>query len=200
MAFEQFLGLGNGDPQYTHPKHTVNYDVLSPRQSDGELGILLDTIDEVMYPGEDTSICVGSSSGEGDTSVTVFDHEYTRGGRGDDYTWPLESVRLQIYHTRYLGSSALRQTYALQVESQVHQYGVMPNRITTKYFIEEIADKRSPYFGGILHPDVLTSGAIDEAQMTVYDCEQLASTLHEIMSLARYDIKDRRLAYKAVTQ
>jgi hypothetical protein len=174
------------NPVYFDSFHLEQYDTQSIRRFDGELGLIIDLIDDILYPDAQTVVRPNSATAGNGVFTCRFSHEYARMDlRG--WVWPVETVGISIEHTRYLGRSALKQCYKVLVFNQIHQAKVFPNKVKSLYYIEETAGDQVVYNGNILRPDLLPEGSVMDESMTAYDCDQLANTLFEMKSLAQID-------------
>lgn len=178
------------NPVYFDSFHLEQYDTESIRRFDGELGLVIDVLDDILYPEGQTVIRPNSAS-VGDGIFTCrFAHEYSKMDLRD-WVWPVETIGINIEHTRYLGRSALKQCYKVLLYNQIHQKEVFPNKVKSMYYLEEIAGSEMIYQGSIVRPDVLPEGEVQDEPMTAYDCDQLANALFELKNLALIDTSER---------
>lgn len=179
-------------PHYHYPRHRALYDTHSPRMHGGEIQSVMECLDELLYFEDDTAFRPHAAQTDGTIFVNYYSQEYTRGDlRG--YVWPLETVRLSVEHTIYLGRSALKQSYKIRSDSQIHRPEIRITRVSSMFYLEQVAGEGVVYFGTMIRPDVLPNADVHEEQMTVYDCEQLYGQVVDAISLAVADARDRRL-------
>lgn len=187
-------------PSYTHPLHLAAYNTERIGTPGAELDVLTDLIDEVIYPETDKDTVVGVSSARSSDGhiQTHFTHEFLIAD-GETYAWPLESVRLSVDHAVYLGRAAIKQSYKVQIDTSVLRPVMdeagniyVKNRVTTHYYLEEIAGPRPRYFGTMLRPNMLNDEYQADEPMTVYDCNQLINVIAELASVADHDDREAK--------
>lgn len=179
-------------PQYTYQGHLEVYDTQAPRRADGEIGFLMDTLDDILYAGGGTVIHPCSAHANGDLFESHFSYEYLRGETGYlGLAWPLESVSLHVDHTRQLGKAALRQSYKIKIDNSIHQASAGPNRVTSMYYLEEVAGREDIYYGTMIRPNIMNDPSPSDEPMTVYDCDQLYTLLDQVVLAIRRDKHNR---------
>lgn len=166
------------------------YRVAATRVEGGEVQQLMQTFDDLIYPSNDTIIRTHAARANNNVFTGFFSEEYSRG----DFKgclWPVETVQLNAEHTIYLGAAAIKQCYKIQFHSSIMRDDLGPNRVSTLYYLEEIAGKGQRFFGTIIRPNITNDPNCKEEQMTAYDCVQLQRELIELIGLAAVDAKDR---------
>ncbi len=200
-------------PIYSYPGHITNYDTVYVREPGSELSMVMEEIDELLYPETPDMSLIGAKNARTGHNYlfTSFLQEYLRADR-EAWVWPLETVTIGIEHAMYLGRSAIKQSYKVRIDSSVHQSRIeeerivaIQNRITSIYYLEEVSGGDRPFLGSIIYPDILGQSindtddvkrklfSIDPPKpeiMTVYDCEQLYNEISELRTLAIYDHSD----------
>ncbi len=180
------------NPIYHSPIHLESYDTSGPKRCDGEIGFVMDTLDAVLYAGGGTDIRPHAALSTASVFESHFSHHYYRGETSYlGLAWSLESITLGIDHVRYLGRGALKQSYKIKVDSEIHQASIGKNRVTTHYYLEEFAGQGEIYSGLILRPNITGNADQRDEPMTVYDCDQLYTLLDEIEVTIRIDKQDR---------
>lgn len=183
----------NPKSPYHYPPHARLYDVESTRLPGGEVDSLMDAFDELLYPTENTVIRAHSALATDEIFITYFSHQFHRLDL-KSWIWPIESVTVNAEYTRYLGSSALKQCYKLQIDSEIHRPDLGPNRISTMYYLEQFAGKGQAFFGTIIRPNIIQEDTPKDEQMTVYDCQRLYEDIADIVGLASVDARSRTSA------
>ncbi len=185
-------------PIYTYPGHITNYDTVYVREPGAQLSMLMEEVDELMYPDAPESFLIGAHSAKTGQNYmhTNFLQEYIRADRFG-WAWPLETITIGIEHTMYLGRSAIKQSYKVRIDSSIHKsweengtIRELKNRTTSIYYLEEIAGNDRPYLGSLIRPNILGEENPKPEAMTVYDCEELYDEISQLRTLAIYDHSD----------
>lgn len=187
--------------RYHAEQHLKNYDTKYLALPGAEMEILAEYIDDLLYPDAHEQPHIGvqrARVGNGNIT-TMFSHSYLR---TDTSTMgsSVESIGFTIDHTQYLGRSALKQCYKVRIDSTVEQTVlrgvdlVIPpqNRVTSMFYIEQHAGNYA-FNGMVIHPNIIGDPEPSDEDMTVYDCEQLLSSVLEVQRLATYDFRERRI-------
>ena len=189
--------------RYHSKQHIENYDTEYVGLHDESIEIVVQEIDDLLYPEPDETglfrISAQRARANGKIVTTMFSHEYLRTDR-PTMGWAVENVNLSIDHTVYLGNSALRQCYKVRVDSSVLQsvsrgeLTVIPpeNRVTSIYYLEELARGDVPFRGLVLRPNVVNEPDAADESMTTYDCNQLFKVLSEVTAIAKHDAREAK--------
>lgn len=188
--------------RYHYEGHIEQYDIDGVRQHGGELDIVTQEIDELLYPDRPglTNVCVSSARSSGGITVTSFVHEYLR-TESDDRAWPLESVKVAVEHSLYLGRQALKQCYKIRIDNSVHHVVTedngtrltLHNRVSSLFYISQLGAGNEPFEGYIVRPDIIGEQDMKDEPMTVYDCEKLYDSISELRLLAQRDAQEAQV-------
>lgn len=183
----------NPESPYHYPPHNRIYDVASTRLPGGEVDALMDAFDELLYPTDNTVIRPHSALATGEVFTSYFSHQFHRLDL-KSWIWPIESVTVNAEHTRYLGNSALKQCYKVQIHSEIHRPDLGPNRVSTLYYLEQVAGNGQSFFGTMIRPNITQEAGPQDEQMTAYDCQRLYDDIADIVGLASIDARSRMSA------
>lgn len=185
---------------FHNPRHLQEYDTDYIGLSGNHLEIVVEELDDLLYP--DTMLRSGNGAQRARASAGVvfagFNHDYLR---TDMLTlgWAVESVRLSVDHTQYLGKSALKQCYKIKIDTSVEQSilrgvpQVVPpkNRVTSMYYVEEFpSSSAASFYGYVLRPNIMNEQPQSDERMTAYDCNQLYNVVNEVRRLVQRPAND----------
>ena len=177
-------------PSYHNQMHMNMYDVESTRLDGGGVQAVMDTLDEILYPDSPTVIRPKVAVASGQVFKSYFLQDYPQVDIRNGVL-SVETVILQVVHTRYLGNAALKQTYEVQHETQINQDDITPQNLATIYHLDQVAGTGQVFFGTMLRPNIVGAKTRYDEQMTVYDCSQLFSQLADVVGLAAIDARSR---------
>lgn len=182
-------------PSFPDERHRSIYDTTEICTPNGDLSILAQLIDDVLYPAHESYYRTRSWREFDDEHQKVRMHEFSVSyDRGDmqSWAWPLETAEVKIVHEQFLGSAAVKELYTIDFTSVIHQQRVSPNRMLSRYTIERTADTGHPFFGVILRPNILSVKNFDEEPMTRYDCNRLYDIIRGVEVSVDGDERDKQ--------
>lgn len=180
-------------------QHIQAYDTTYVGLAGGGLEKVAYEIDELLYPEEECHRPAGALRARvGDGIVFAgFNYEYLR-TEVSPYARAVESVRLSIDHTQYLGRNALKQCYKIKLDTSLEQAVVLGswlvtppvNRVTAMFYLEEFpaeGDEKS-FRGQALRPNIIGEQNQSDEHMTAYDCSQLYKAIHDARQILRWPV------------
>jgi len=169
-------------PEYHHPIHLANYETHDIGLEGGEISIVMDALEDLVYPDDILALQPQRVSTDGCVLSAYLAYEYTP---LDHKLWlpPCESATLSVEHTQYLGSSPVKECFKVKLESvvtgDVLGANVPPNRITTMYYLQRTAGEGRIYDGLLIRPNILGEDNPAEETITAYDCGLLFEQVTE---------------------
>jgi hypothetical protein len=174
-------------PTYHYPDHLRAYDIEAPKKAWGQIAMLTEMLDDILYAGK-TTIQPHSARASEDLFESFFVYEYPRSESTiTGLAATPEFLKMSVEHARYLGSAALKQSYKVRLDSSIRHMNLGIYRITSMYYLEEVAGIDNKYLGSMLKPNIIGEAQVPQEPMTVYDCETLSKTFDEVLDLIKVD-------------
>lgn len=178
-------------PEYPDQAHQTTYDTRRVAGPEGSASILASMLEDVLYPGKHSSLCLSRLTHDGETSEAYFSCVLTLPD-AVAAPWVTERTALAITHIKKFGSAALKDSFDITVKQTFYTTEAEEStEIVNDYIIDELAVHGQSTFEGAVRRFSFDTGEnrVFE-EMTEYD----AGLLFDVVYVLRQRIeKDAEL-------